>query len=89
MNKLRFMASSGNIILMRTLHFLEVEVINVKLELFVLNVKIYENLLLILNLCKVSKVCIVTWKELDVDFYFMNNVKRISISVFLSESSIN
>ena len=74
MNKLRFMASSGNIILMRTLHFLEVEVINVKLELFVLNVKIYENLLLILNLCKVSKVCIVTWKELDVDFSFMNNV---------------
>ena len=48
--------------------------INVKLEVFVLNVKIYENLLLILNLCKVSKVCIVTWKELDVDFSFMNNV---------------
>ena len=33
----------------------EVGVINVKLE-----VKIYENLLLILNLCKVSKLCIVT-----------------------------
>ena len=48
--------------------------INVKLEVFVLNVKIYENLLLILNLCKVSKLCIVTEKELDVDFSFMNNV---------------
>ena len=37
-----------------------VGVINVKLELFVLNVRIYENVLLILNLCKVSKLCIVT-----------------------------
>ena len=44
----------------------KVGVINVKLEVFVLNVKIYENLLLILNLCKVSKLCIVTYKELDV-----------------------
>ena len=60
--------------LKRTLQISEVGVINVKLEVFVLNVKIYENLLLILNLCKVSKLCIVTEKELDVDFSFMNNV---------------
>ena len=48
--------------------------------------KIYENLLLILNQCLVSKVFILTGKELDVDFYFMNNVKRTSISHLLTES---
>ena len=60
----------------------EVGVINVKLE-----VKIYENLLLILNLCKVSKLCILTQKELDVDFSFMNNVTNEEVNrIFLMKS---
>ena len=58
----------------------EVGVINVKLELFVLNVRIYENVLLILNLCKVSKLCILTQKELDVDISFMNNVTNEEVT---------
>ena len=70
-----------------TLKISEVGVINVKLELFVLNVRIYENVLLILNLCKVSKLCILTQKELDVDFSFMNNVTTEEVNrIFLMKS---
>lgn len=78
---------SGIMIFKRTLQILKVGVINVKLELFVLNVRIYGNLLLILNLCKVSKLCIVTEEELDVDFSFMNNVTSEEVNrIFLMKS---